>query len=196
MKAIVKPGLYRHWKGNLYRVLFLARYSHSRSLNPDEEALIYGASYLGGTPSEPLYCLPSLGFRYEHATPFLTVRNSTNGLTPKDSTLVVYVALYGDGRVSVREINEFAGEAQPGVRRFTRVDEPAPSSQPPATPRTCRACAFCGIEPDSPYFICGYPDPRHPWGLYIKKEPLDHCPNFSKFEQHPGRNPDGTLKSG
>ena len=198
MDAIVKPGVYRHWKGNRYRVLFMACYTGSRSLNPDEEALIYGASYLGGTPSKPLYCLPSRGFPHNHATAFLAVRNSTDGQTPKDSTLVVYVALYGDGRVSVREIEEFAGEARPGIRRFTcvDVDEPAPSSQPPSTLMTCKACAFSGIEPDSPYFICGHPDANPPWGLHIKKEPLDHCPNFSKFEQHPGRNPDGTLKSG
>lgn len=62
------------------------------------------------------------------------------------------------------------------------------------TKKTCRACAYYGIEPDDdPH--CGHPD-AGPYGTYVRREPLDHCPGFSKFEQHPGRNPDGSLKGG
>lgn len=75
----------------------------------------------------------------------------------------------------------------------------APTEQAPtsvrgtAKPRTCMACAHCGMAPDDPFPVCGHPDAGL-MGLYIKSEPLSHCPDFSKFEQHPGRNPDGTFK--
>ena len=50
------------------------------------------------------------------------------------------------------------------------------------------------MEPDSG-LICGHPD-AGVFGLTIYSEPLAHCPDFSKFEQHPRRNADGTLKAG
>jgi len=56
----------------------------------------------------------------------------------------------------------------------------------------CRACRFSYSEPDSG-IICGHPDAG--WaGQTIYREPLSHCPDFVKFEQHELRNPDGTLK--
>jgi hypothetical protein len=57
----------------------------------------------------------------------------------------------------------------------------------------CSACRWSGIEPADMDLTCGHPDAGF-FGLHIRKEPLEHCPDFSKFEQHPGRNPDGTLK--
>jgi hypothetical protein len=59
--------------------------------------------------------------------------------------------------------------------------------------KTCYACAHSGMEPDSPYLICGHSD-LGTFGLYVKKEPLEHC-QWKKFEQHPLRNLDGTPKS-
>lgn len=59
--------------------------------------------------------------------------------------------------------------------------------------KNCHACAHSYMEPDSD-LICGHPD-LGVFGLTIKKEPMDHCPAFVKFKQHPMRNPDGTLKS-
>ena len=60
------------------------------------------------------------------------------------------------------------------------------------TKKNCRACAYSYMEPDSG-LICGHPD-AGTFGLTIRAEPLPHCPSFAKFEQHPGRNADGTLK--
>lgn len=64
--------------------------------------------------------------------------------------------------------------------------------------KNCQACRYSGMEPADMNLTCSHPDltnGKHPFGLHIYREPLDHCPNYSKFEQHPGRNPDGTLKS-
>lgn len=60
--------------------------------------------------------------------------------------------------------------------------------------KNCRACKNSYMEPDSG-LICGHPD-AGVFGLTIYSEPLAHCPDFSKFEQHPRRNADGTLKAG
>jgi hypothetical protein len=51
------------------------------------------------------------------------------------------------------------------------------------------------MEPDDMNLICGHPD-TGTFGKYIRIEPLPHCPDYSKFKQHPGRNQNGTLKGG
>lgn len=58
--------------------------------------------------------------------------------------------------------------------------------------KNCHACGFAYMEPDSD-LICGHPD-AGTFGLSIRQEPLPHC-GWTKFTQHPLRNPDGTLKS-
>ncbi len=60
--------------------------------------------------------------------------------------------------------------------------------QPP-----CAACAFSGIEPQDMDLFCAHPD-AGAFGVTLRKEPADHCPGKVKFQQHPGRNADGTLK--
>lgn len=57
--------------------------------------------------------------------------------------------------------------------------------------KTCFACTHSYMEPDSP-LICGHPD-AGTFGLAIRKHPLDHC-GWKKFQQHPLRNADGSLK--
>lgn len=60
--------------------------------------------------------------------------------------------------------------------------------------KTCRACTFSYMEPDGEaVIICGHSD-AGPLGKYVREEPLPHCPGFSKWKQHPGRNADGSLK--
>jgi hypothetical protein len=63
----------------------------------------------------------------------------------------------------------------------------------PDVSRDCRACRYSGIEPMDMDLTCGHPD-AGAFGIHLFKQPADHCPDYSKFEQHPGRNPDGTIK--
>lgn len=58
----------------------------------------------------------------------------------------------------------------------------------------CRACSYSYMEPDSE-LTCGHPDSGL-FGLYVHRGPAPHCgPEHVKFEQHPRRNADGSLKS-
>lgn len=66
--------------------------------------------------------------------------------------------------------------------------------KPKAT--TCLACRHCFMEPDDD-FCCGHPD-AGPAGTYIRRAAAEggHCgAGLSKFEQHPNRDPDGSLRS-
>jgi len=185
---MVEPGLFRHYKGNFYRVLFLARHDAGRVLEPDEEVLVFAVQEEG-----LLYFSPAKELEAQAKTvggavcdlEILRAKNSTDGKPAPGSTYVVYVSLYpsSGGRVSVRELSEFEGFNDAGARRFEHV---LPN---------CHACAHSGMGPEDLYLVCGHPD-AGVMGTFIKKEPLDHCPNFSKFEQHPHRNPDGTLIRG
>lgn len=61
----------------------------------------------------------------------------------------------------------------------------------------CAACAHSGMGPDDPHLICGHRD-AGPLGVYVThpfERPAPHCVDYSKFEQHSGRNPDGSLKA-
>ena len=70
--------------------------------------------------------------------------------------------------------------------------------------KNCWACAHSYMEPDSPALICGHKDSGDV-GKYVtgiapngkERGPVAHCgPERKKFEQHPLRNADGSLKSG
>lgn len=60
--------------------------------------------------------------------------------------------------------------------------------------KTCFACSHSYGEPDAPYLICGHKDSGE-LGLYVKGNPVAHCGDYTKFEQHPLRNPNGSLKT-
>lgn len=63
-------------------------------------------------------------------------------------------------------------------------------------PKNCKACAFSYMEPDDD-LTCGHKDADQPFGTYAHhaSAPDGHCgPDRPKFEQHPGRNLNGTLK--
>jgi len=60
----------------------------------------------------------------------------------------------------------------------------------------CRACRYCFMEPDDD-FCCGHPDAGSV-GQYVRVAASKdgHCgPQRPKFDQHPLRNPDGTLRA-
>ena len=79
-----------------------------------------------------------------------------------------------------------ACEGSPAIR-------PKPSPVPVAPAENCRACRYSYMEPDDD-LTCGHPD-SGAFGLYCHRAPPEHCgPERTKFEQHPLRNPDGTLK--
>ena len=64
-----------------------------------------------------------------------------------------------------------------------------------ALTKNCLACRYSFMEPDDD-LTCGHPDAGLV-GLYVKHAaaPGGHCgPSRPKFDQHPLRNPDGTLK--
>lgn len=70
-----------------------------------------------------------------------------------------------------------------------------PEDTSPA-PKNCAACAHSFMEPDDD-LTCGHKD-AGPVGIYTRHAAGKggHCgPERPKFEQHPGRNPNGTLKS-
>jgi hypothetical protein len=286
----VTPGVvYRHYKGHLYRVLMLARYYGADHLAPDAEVVVHYDPDIEPDIFSGIHLLACVKEEVDHGRvlEILEAKNSTDGPTPDGCVLVVYVCLYDDGRLSVREASEFASQAPTGVRRFERVPDGVaaaassdrlasllerwlawqgrsedevdpleretaralghaddcelaeygvctckknaelegvaanraplqgralPTMTPfqqvraerrvvdrrldpvPATPKCCKACRYSGIEPSDMNLTCGHPD-AGVFGLHIWKEPLEHCPDFIKFEQHPGRNPDGTLKS-
>lgn len=56
--------------------------------------------------------------------------------------------------------------------------------------KNCMACKHSYMEPDSD-LICGV---SGGFGRTIRKE-LEHCDGGKKFEQHPLRKADGTLKA-
>lgn len=61
----------------------------------------------------------------------------------------------------------------------------------------CAACSYCFMEPSDMNFTCGHPDA----GVFGKSvnhaaSKKGHCgPDRPKFEQHPGRTPDGRLRA-
>lgn len=97
--------------------------------------------------------------------------------------------VYADG--SVEDLKTEL--AQTGAMALRALLHLIPQQEAPEHQKTCRACANCGIEPDSPYFICGAAF-AGPLGLHVKQEPLPEC-GWKYFDQHPLRNPDGSLKS-
>lgn len=66
------------------------------------------------------------------------------------------------------------------------------------TVKNCKACCHSYCEPDADYIVCGHPDGGL-FGAYIHRASGEsgHCgPERPKFEQHPLRTAEGSLKSG
>ena len=100
-KSVVRAGLYRHYKGNAYRVLFVAKWVwDGRSPTADAELLVIARP-------EPCVQLKS-GSSGLYGKPLFTARWSSNTNDVGEGLpIVIYVALYGDGRVAARRLDEF-----------------------------------------------------------------------------------------
>lgn len=60
--------------------------------------------------------------------------------------------------------------------------------------KNCYACAYSYMEPSETDLVCGK---MGGFGKYVapNREPIPECgPDRMLFEQHPKRNPDGSLK--
>lgn len=104
--TVVKPGVYKH-KGNLYRVLFDARWRSA--LPPTENGDVLVGCETDGWPE-------AFAGAAHSDSAFLTVKWSGNNTSVEHlDTVVIYVALYGDGRVSARTVTEFEEMVQQPV---------------------------------------------------------------------------------
>lgn len=102
---MIEPGIYRHYKNNLYRVLFVATWADYERPQPDDDVLVY----LDGTRVSAV-----CGHRKPPHV-LMTVKWSGNPCHPHDETavdagdgVVIYVSLSEKGRLSARTEEEFA----------------------------------------------------------------------------------------
>jgi hypothetical protein len=116
-------GLYKHWTGNHYRVLFEAEWLDGSDPQPDQ--LLGVHAMVLHSFSEPVFRVwpyPHTA-RHKHS---LLARWSGNTPCTWNEPCVVYIALYGDGRVSVRSVKEFTEIVNidgKSVPRFVRVGD-------------------------------------------------------------------------
>ena len=119
---MITPGLYRHYKGPVYRVLFVAKWNGPEvPLPPDTEIGVY---FLGGRAA----------WANEGTSgSLLTVKWSENGGRALfQDPIVIYVSLSAEGRMSARTMREFEesvdapcadGGSSHRVPRFERIGE-------------------------------------------------------------------------
>ena len=96
----LRPGVYRHYKGNLYRVLFAPPWWGTRVKPLKADDVVHVAAYDD-----------TIGLLDQSAPHvFMTALWSGNGATLLDNNepIVIYVALYDNGRVAARTLAEFA----------------------------------------------------------------------------------------
>jgi hypothetical protein len=113
----ISPGLYKHYKGNLYRVLLVACWSSQEAPKPDGVVSVWVSQ-----DSCEVLVSKSAGW----LDGVFDARWSGNDAdVSSNEGVVVYVGIYGEGRVSARTEKEFDQVVLvPGgsdVRRFTRV---------------------------------------------------------------------------
>jgi hypothetical protein len=114
---VVSPGVYRHYKENLYRVLFVVTWADYERPDLDDDVCIYiDGNGLGAVCGhrKPARCV-------------LTVKWSGNPCAPGEEAcvsagdaVVIYVSLSASGRVSARTEIEFEQMVE-GVARFARI---------------------------------------------------------------------------
>ena len=111
---MIEPGAYKHYKGGPYRVLFVVPW-WSRDVKLDQ--------------NDPVYCVPydhRIGARLNPrgSDTFLIALWSGNDsvVLPIDTPIVIYVALYADGRICARTVAEFEERVQSGATTRPRCE--------------------------------------------------------------------------
>jgi hypothetical protein len=114
---VIKPGVFKHYKGNLYRVLFVAPWWSvlREPLQPDQFLYVapneYGVGLLTSSTSNS----------------FLMAKWSGNdGVVRLEEPVVIYVSLSDHGRVSARTVREFEEKGCLGTMdlpRFERIGD-------------------------------------------------------------------------
>ena len=123
---MVTAGLFRHYKkSDLYRVLFVAKWIwDGRSPTADADVLVIARP-------EPCVQLKS-GSSGLYGKPLFTAKWSSNTNDVGEGfAIVIYVALYGEGRVAARRLDEFeevvdapsCSDANRRVPRFERIGD-------------------------------------------------------------------------
>jgi hypothetical protein len=118
---MVTGGLYKHKSGNLYRVLFVAEWVwDGRSPIADAELLVIARP-------APAVQLRAGGGLYGKLL-FTAKWSSNTNEVFEGQAIVIYIALYGEGRVAARRLKEFeeavetaAEAAGPGSTQFETV---------------------------------------------------------------------------
>ena len=121
---VIKPGLYKHYKGNLYRVLFVAEWVEELGRRLEltcDAALVVGMREVYDEDVELTVGTCSLD------TPLLLAKWSGNdNVVAKGEPVVIYVSLSGEGRVSARTVKEFEEKGRLGTMdlpRFERIGD-------------------------------------------------------------------------
>jgi hypothetical protein len=119
---MITPGLYRHYKGKSYRVLFVAPWwsGLDDTLQPDQLIHVTSNEYAAGEGLDGVGLVTSAT-----ELSFLTVKwSGNNGTVRLEECVVIYVALYAAGRVAARTVAEFEeGIKETGGRRFERIGD-------------------------------------------------------------------------
>ncbi|HEV3059646.1 MAG TPA: hypothetical protein VGY48_15455 [Vicinamibacterales bacterium] len=127
---MVEPGVFEHYKGNRYRVLFTAMWADYERPQPDDDVLIYVESTRAREGSSAALAAVCGG---RHPTGIImTVKWSGNLVPPHGETavsagdvVVIYVSLSEKGRLSARTEVEFEEKLSggfSGVERFRKVE--------------------------------------------------------------------------
>lgn len=124
----VKLGLYRHYKSTdaepkLYRVLFTAIWSDDENPRPTPDARVYlfPGSDVGHFKRVKIPLFASTrNTESDFAAMVAMWSGNTGGGLELGELVVIYVALYGDGRVSARTVEEFEEQVQQPNDTFMR----------------------------------------------------------------------------
>lgn len=121
---MIEPGVFKHYKkGFLYRVLFVATWAHqSEWLVSDADLLVAMVSVTGQQTVIVQRAPETNGGAFRGAPMFAAKWSGNDGHLGSMDPLVVYVGLYGHGRVSVRALKEFEENVkETGGPRFERI---------------------------------------------------------------------------